>query len=234
MRSLLLMLVAVGALACFNAPTMAADDGFVGEVEEVLDGIGVPGDPPLELFDENLPAQAHHGDGAHHEEVKGLPQLNFSTYLPQIFWLFVTFLLMYVFFSKKTIPEISSTIESRRDKVEGDLDTADSLKAQAEKVQAEYEVALNAAREKSSLSFKQSEDDIKKQTIQKMDAFKARSETLTQETEALVRKAKDDVLQDTQGIAAEIASVAAEKIVGISTDIEAAKTLVKNIDRKAA
>ena len=172
--------------------------------------------------------------GDKHAEVEGLPQLDFTTYTPQIFWMFVFFIILYVFFSKKTIPEISGTVEKRRDKIESDLDGAQDLKEQAEKAQTEYEDALQEARVKASKTFRDAEDKIKQDSNAKMDAFKDRAAKLTQDTEAKLEKAKAKAMDDTQSIAAEIASLAAEKIVGVSTDIKQAETLVKNINKKAA
>lgn len=170
----------------------------------------------------------------HHDEVEGLPQLDFTTYTSQIFWMFVFFILLYVFFSKKSLPEISGTVETRREKIEGDLDNAHSLKEQAESVRGEYEEALSQARDKASATFKKAEEKIKEENNAKLEAFKDRSTKLTQDTEAKIEKAKEAALKETQSIAAEIASIAAEKIVGVSTDIKQAEDLVKNIQKKAA
>ena len=177
--------------------------------------------------------EAAHSDG-HYEEVQGLPQLDFSTYAPQIFWMFVAFIILYVFFSKKTLPEISGMVETRREKIEGDLDDAQSLKEKAETVQGEYEEALRQARDKAAKTFKSTEEKIKENGNAKLEAFKERADKLNQETEAKLNKAKDQIMSDTHSIAAEIASIAAEKIVGIPADVKKAETLIKNIHNKAA
>ena len=190
--------------------------------------------------DAHAEAGEHASDGAHgyadghHAEVEGLPQLDFSTYTSQIFWMFVAFIILYVFFAKKTLPEISGTVENRREKVEGDLDSAQELKEKAEQVQGEYEDALKEAREKASKLFTKAEDDIKADSNAKLEAFKDRSNKLTQSTEKKLNKAKEAALDDTQSVAAEIATIAAEKILGVSTDLKKAETLVKNINKKAA
>jgi F-type H+-transporting ATPase subunit b len=175
----------------------------------------------------------HHADG-HHDEVDGLPQLDFTTYPSQIFWLFILFTIMYVIFAKKNLPEISSTIENRREQIQDDLDNAGRLKTEAEEVQVAYEAILSKAREDSTDAFKAAEDKIKAKTAKKIDAFNERSATATREKEAEVQKAQKKAVGDMQNIAAEVASLAAEKIVGVSTDLDQAKTLVKNIDKKAA
>lgn len=164
----------------------------------------------------------------------GLPQLKFETFPSQIFWLFLTFGILYLLLAKKNIPEISSTVEGRREKIEDDLDNAHSLKEEAESVQTAYEESLVGAREKASDTLKKTEEAIKSKRDESLNAFKERSEKLTGETEKRVEAATSKILEETQDIAAEIAQVAAEKIVGVSTDIKQAKahvkTIVKTID----
>lgn len=229
MRNSLSKTMTLGAVVLTTTALNIRDALAVGDVHH--------GDAPVTIDAEGHAiehgAEAAHS-GGHHAEVEGLPQLDFTTYSSQIFWMFVFFIVLYVFFSKKTLPEIAGTVETRRDKIEGDLDTAQDLKGQAEKVQGEYEAALQEAREKASKTFKAAEEQIKAESNARLDSFKGRAQKLTQDTEVALQKAKNAALDDTQSVAAEIASIAAEKIVGIPTDIKQAQTLVKNIGRKAA
>ncbi len=176
---------------------------------------------------------AGHGD-PHHAEVEGLPQLDFTTYSSQIFWMFISFGILYLFFAKKTLPEVSGVLESRREKIESDLDNAQRLKEDAYEAQAAYEESLSEAREKASALFKDTEETIKTLTADKNEAFKKKAAKKIEDTEKSVLAAKDAVLTDTHAIAAEIASIAAQKIVGVSTDINKAKSLVETIGKKAA
>lgn len=171
---------------------------------------------------------------AEDKDVKGLPQLDFTTYSEQIFWLFVFFIILHVFFSKKTIPEISSTIEMRKEQIQGDLDSAETLKDDAEKVQQAYEEIMTSARQKSSEAFTSADAQIKTLNEEKLNAFKGRSAKANEEIEGKIEAAKTAAISDMNNIAAEIASKAAEKIVGISTDLDQAKSMVENIGRKAA
>jgi F-type H+-transporting ATPase subunit b len=76
----------------------------------------------------------------------GLPQFNTETFPSQIFWLVVTFGLLFLFLWKKTLPMIAGAISERRNRVEGDLGAAeDSRKGAADALQA-YETALAQAR----------------------------------------------------------------------------------------
>ncbi len=176
---------------------------------------------------------AEHVEAAHHA-TPGLPQMDPTWFPSQIFWLAVTFLCLYVIFSRKILPEISSTLETRRVQIQEDLDNAQSLKEEAEEVHQAYDEILDGARKKASDLFAKADDDIKTATNKKLDAFRERAATENTETENLIEKSKDEAMTDMHAVAAEIASLAAKKIVGISTNIDQAKSLVKNIDKKAA
>jgi F-type H+-transporting ATPase subunit b len=225
---------ALMAIALSPASSLAADahDHGAESHEPMIEHLIEDAEAYDHAVTEDHHADEAHGDG--HGEVQGLPQLDFSTYPSQIFWLFIAFIILYFIYSKKTLPEISSTIENRHNQVDGDLETAEKLKEEADGVQAAYEEILSKARGGASDVFKKTEEKIKAKTEKKLGEFRERSATLTQETEKEVAKAKDDAMTDMQSVAAEVASIAAEKIVGISPDIDQAKTLVKNMNKKAA
>lgn len=236
-------LVILGAFAVFAIAFSVMAPSSVYAEQSIID---VPGEPIVIMQHEHEVEvehgiveheDAYHGDeshGAGHEEVDGLPQLDFTTYPSQIFWLFILFTIMYLIFSKKNLPEISSTIENRREQIEDDLDNAQRLKTEAEDVQIAYDAILTKAREDSSSAFKVGEEKIKKKTEKKLEGFNERSIAAMREKESEVQAAQKAAIGDMQHIAAEVASLAAEKIVGVSTDIAQAKTLVKNLDKKAA
>ena len=175
-------------------------------------------------------AAAEHGD----HSSGGLPQLDPTWFASQLFWLTVTFITLYVIFSKKVLPALSNTIESRHERVQGDLAEAQKLKEEAEHVHEAYEEALEEARTKSAAFYAKAEDAVKKKTAKEMDAFRERSSEQTQETEKRIEKAKKAAMKEMDNIAAEIASQAAEKIVGIKTDVKQAKNVIDNINKKAA
>jgi F-type H+-transporting ATPase subunit b len=76
----------------------------------------------------------------------GLPQMDFTTFPSQIFWLVVTFGLLFVVLSRVTLPRIASTITTRRNRIEGDLATAERSRKDAADALAAYETALAQAR----------------------------------------------------------------------------------------
>ncbi len=64
-----------------------------------------------------LPAFAAGGEA-------GLPQLDFTTWPTQIFWLFVTFLIAYLLMWRVVLPRIGRVLEDRHNRLEDDMERA--------------------------------------------------------------------------------------------------------------
>jgi len=176
----------------------------------------------------------HHGAKEAKKEVQGLPQLNPEWYLSQIFWLAVTFIVMHTVFRYKVLPDLSSVIERRREQIEGDLSAAQELKEEAERVQGEYEAMLSLAREKSSALFERVETKIKEKQQSTFDGFYKKAADQIETTERDIAEAKDKAMSEMNTVAAEVASIAAEKIVGIEADQKKTKDLIDDLERKRA
>ena len=162
-------------------------------------------------------------DGAA-EKSAGLPQFDPSTFPTQIFWLLILFGVLYVFFAKKTLPEISSVIEMRTEHIQNDLNTAEKLRKEAEETQAAYEKKLDDARKKAGKFYADADQKIKDKAAKETEAFAKRSAEKIAEAEKRIAAGKTSILKEMDAMAAEISSDAAEKIIGATTDKKKLKT----------
>ena len=85
--------------------------------------------------------------GAASAEGSGMPQLNFHDFAPQVVWLVITFVVLYLVMSKLAVPAISDTLEKRQAKIQGDLDAAEKASEETRALVAAYEKRLADARE---------------------------------------------------------------------------------------
>lgn len=76
----------------------------------------------------------------------GLPQLDIATWPNQLFWLLITFAILFLLMNYVVTPRISHVLDGRRDKIAGDLERAKEADANAKNMQATYEKALADAR----------------------------------------------------------------------------------------
>ena len=76
----------------------------------------------------------------------GMPQLDFSTWGNQIFWLVITLVVIYLILSRVALPRIASVLAERQGTITNDIAAAEDLKAKAQDAEAVYDKALIDAR----------------------------------------------------------------------------------------
>lgn len=170
---------------------------------------------------------------SHGAESGGLPQLNIGTYPSQIFWLLVSFGVLYLAFSKRVLPSIGGVVDARDSMIKGNLDSAQALKDQAEAIKTAYEKNLDAAKAQAAKAVQDVEAAAKKKAADQADSFRRSADEKMKSAEARVNAASAKAMDDMSHVAAEVASVAAEKITGIGTDMQKAKAIVDSIAGKA-
>ncbi|WP_339109047.1 F0F1 ATP synthase subunit B' [Thioclava sp. GXIMD4216] len=148
-------------------------------------------------------AEAAHG-GSHGAEAVGMPQLDFSTYPNQIFWLLVSLVVIYWVLAKVALPRIASVLADRQGTISGDLASAEEFKLKAKEAEAAYEKALADARTKAQAIVAEARADIQKDVdaaIVKADAEiaakTAESQAKIAEIEAGSRAAVEAVAKET-------------------------------------
>ena len=89
---------------------------------------------------------AAHGAHGAEEAATGLPQLDFSTFPNQIFWLVVALVAIYLILTKVALPRIADVLAERSGTITNDIAQAEELKLKAQEAEAAYEKALADAR----------------------------------------------------------------------------------------
>ena len=92
----------------------------------------------------------------------GMPQLDFSTFPNQIFWLIVTLLVIYFVLSRIALPRIGGVLAERKGVITNDLAAADELKQQAVLAEKAYNDALVRARAEAAKIVTEAKADIQK------------------------------------------------------------------------
>lgn len=86
------------------------------------------------------------------EKKSSMPQMNPQWYPNQIFWLAVSFILLYLVVSCIIVPRLNRVIGGRKMTVEGMIAEAETMKTQAENARTHYEgVEANARRDAAAM-----------------------------------------------------------------------------------
>ena len=72
-------------------------------------------------------------------ESGGMPQLNPEFWISQIFWLTLTFSILFILLSKFILPKISENLESRKSKILENIQLAEKQREESEKKIKEFE-----------------------------------------------------------------------------------------------
>ncbi len=136
-----------------------------------------------------------------------MPQLDFTTYASQIFWLFVSFSVLYFIMAKFALPRVGDILHSRFSKISSDIAKAEQLKQEAESAKADFTSSLTLAKEKArdlidnvrkeaaKLAAVRYEELDRKIAIQEQDAQKNR-EKLQKETKEKMYNLSVELCQD--------------------------------------
>jgi len=98
----------------------------------------------------------------------GLPQLDFSTFGNQIFWLLVTLIVIYLILSKLALPRIAAVLVERQGTISHDVAMAEELKEKAVSAEAAYNKALNDARSEAARIVEATKAEIKAELDRQM------------------------------------------------------------------
>ncbi|HUZ66526.1 MAG TPA: F0F1 ATP synthase subunit B' [Beijerinckiaceae bacterium] len=144
-----------------------------------------------------------------------MPQLDVSTFAPQLVWLAITFTALYVLMKRIGLPAAGAMIAQRSGRIGSDLDTAERLKAEAEAIIAAYELALAEARRLAQETLRQAVDKLNAEAAERQRETRQAMQEETAAAERRIAAARTTALADLRGVSIELARVAAHKLTGV-------------------
>jgi F-type H+-transporting ATPase subunit b len=148
----------------------------------------------------------------------GLPQMCQDAFVPQLTWLALSFLLLYVLMARIILPRIGAVLEERRDKIADDLDRAGALKRDADDALKAYEDALAAARGRAQAIAKETADKLRAESDRLKSEVDARHAKEAEAAEARIQGLKAAALANLNAVAVEVTGVVVSKLLGETPD----------------
>jgi len=143
-----------------------------------------------------------------------MPQLDISTFAPQLFWLVVWFVVLYLVMAKLGLPRIALAIEARRQRREDDLARAAEMKAAAETANAAFQQTMAEARAEAQAVIKQAADRFAVEAAQRQRALASVLAEQIATAEQRIAATKDEALSEVRGIAIDVGRAVVEKLTG--------------------
>jgi F-type H+-transporting ATPase subunit b len=162
-----------------------------------------------------------------------VPQLDIATFAPQLIWLAITFILLYLLMAKVALPRVATVLEERTKRIEANLEKAESLKQEAEVAREAYEKAVAESHAKASALIAQTNERAAKEAADRQQALAVSLAAKGRDTEERIASARTKALESTPPIAAEVAREAVRKLLGREVDDASAQAAVKAALAKA-
>lgn len=209
------------------AEEAATADPAAEEIIAAEDGASLPLKAATEeAFDVDVAAAA----AAHGEKKKsGLPQLDPSTYPSQIFWLLVSFALLYTLMSRVALPRVTEVLDMRQTQRDNNLSRASHLQEDAEKIRQTLEAAMASAQAEAQAAMSAREQENAKKLAAESARFLEHARTRIQNAEQNIAKAKEDALHSLADISAEVAADIVQKVSGAAANKNDAKKVVTKL-----
>ncbi|MDB5361324.1 MAG: atpB [Rhodospirillales bacterium] len=147
-----------------------------------------------------------------------MPQLDPTSFSPQLIWLAITFVVLFFLMAKVALPRVGAAIERRKEQIDGDLDRATKLKAEIDIVIQAYERALTEARAQANATVNETKDRLHEIAAKRQAAAIAALAEKTATAETRIATAKTAALANVRTIALEAARAATSRLIGDEID----------------
>lgn len=150
-----------------------------------------------------------------------MPQFDLTRFPSQIFWLVVSFAVLYFLMAKMVLPRIGSIIETRERAILGDLEAAQKANDAARAAGVEQDKTLTAARTEASGIIRQEAETAAAQTAAKMHEIGGKLGADIAAAEQRIAEQQSSVLAGLEQMAGDIAHSVYNKLAGRPADAAA-------------
>lgn len=145
----------------------------------------------------------------------------------QLFWLAISFGLIFVVVGLGMVPKIQGTVDARDARIAADLATAASARETADRLEAEHRAALDRSRAEAAAVAAEAKAAAAQATEAKVKAADAAASTRIEEAMRRIAEARVSAEAEVESVAAEAAAAMVARVSGLTIDEEAARAAVK-------
>jgi F-type H+-transporting ATPase subunit b len=157
------------------------------------------------------------------------PPFDASTFPGQIFWLVITFGVLYYLMSKIALPRVAEILETREGKIDGDLKAAAAMQDKAKAAGEAYEKLLADAKSGAQSTAQKAKDAASSAAEAKRKVVEADTATKIATSEASINAARDKAMGNVAGIAADTAADIVKRITGVTPKADELKRAVASV-----
>ena len=168
----------------------------------------------------------------HAAESGGMPQLDPEFWFSQIFWLIITFGILYLFLSKIILPKISDNLETRKSQVLENLELAEKQKNESEAKLKEFDNIILKSKIEAKNLFNESRKKLLDDINNKRQMLEKEIDKEVKIVEAEIEELKKKSPEKINKIAIETSTDLINQLIGANVNNSSITAIVSDISSK--
>ena len=165
-------------------------------------------------------------------ESGGMPQLNPEFWISQIFWLTLTFGILYIVLSKLILPKISANLELRKSQIQDNIEAAEKQRKDSESKLKEYDDIIFKSKLEAKNIFKDSREKVIKDINNKKETLENQINEEIKKAEKEIEMVKKSAPEKINKIAIEASSELVKKLIGAEINNSSISAIVDDLSKK--
>ena len=165
-------------------------------------------------------------------ESGGMPQLNPEFWISQIFWLTLTFGILYLVLSKLILPKISANLESRKSQILENIEAAEKQREDSETKLKDYEEIISKSRLDAKTIFNQAREKALKDINAKREVLDKQIDDEINKAEEEIKTLRKSAPDKINKIAIETSSELVQKLIGAEVNNSSISAIVDDLSRR--
>ena len=153
-------------------------------------------------------------------------------WVSQIFWLIITFGLLYVVLSKLILPKISANLEIRKSQIVENIEAAEKKREQSELNIEEYKKIVQNSKNEAKNYFKQAREKVLKDINVKKETLDKELDEEVDKAESEIKNFRDNASEKIKKIAIETSADLLQELIGTETNSSSISAIVDDLSRK--
>ena len=166
-------------------------------------------------------------------ESGGMPQLNPEFWISQIFWLTLTFGILYIVLSKLILPKISDNLESRKSQILENIEAAEKQRQNSEEKLKEYEEIVSKSKMEAKNIFNQAREKALKDISAKKDVLDKQIDDEIGKAEQEIKELQKGAADKINKIAIETSSELIQKLIGAEVNNSSISAIVDDLSKRS-
>ena len=166
-------------------------------------------------------------------ESGGMPQLNPEFWVSQIFWLTLTFGILYIILSKLILPKISDNLESRKSQILENVEAAEKQRQNSEEKLKEYEKIVLKSKMEAKSIFNQARDKALKDISAKKEVLDKQIDDEVGKAEQEIKVLQSGAAEKINKIAIETSSELIQKLIGAEVNNSSISAIVDDLSKRS-